>query len=678
VTNKSRFRKLDWLVLAGLLVSSAASAAGAARQESTKVLAPWTPIKYQSGVLQVWGREYGLGSSIFPRQITSGGRSLLAGPVSLKCQTMSKTLPAKPERVTTVLASPEEVKLSEDISFGNRVDATVSMRAEYDGLLIYKVHLNSAPAVSIDNLSLDIPLKTDVASYFQKYILMNKDWGKQATRSIPPGQGVVWQSPFNPYVWIGNENDGLFWFSQSAVDWRTDSAPLRFVRSKDGLKFIVSFINTPTRLSHDRDFEFGLQATPTRPLPRHWRSIGIIRTWPSRKGLSLAGLSNHPKPAVVILWPNKEDWKWFGFPEPRNPARMKALIHSFHSRGIKVVAYVQAEALAANMPAYKADISAWQYLPPVVDKFSPDVLAMGGPIHAVNPASGWGKFFMEHLQKFLNTYDVDGLYLDNIYLYPDTNRLQYPAGTGYPVLALRRLLRNIYTMVKEKNSGNLMMIHMSGHDLMPAISYSDVILDGEHVASRPWTCQSYKKMLSLEEFQGEFAGRQWGPTPMFLSTLGYKKGCLDTYQQSQYVLAYALVHGDRLWGEFKDDILERVYQVYRQFGVADARFVPYWNASGDVRVTAADTATSTDVKASFYVDQSQGHGPSALLVVANLGASATSAEIDPRLAAFGLARAHEATIYGFDAQTHESQQRLQGNGVRLTLPGYSFELVWIK
>lgn len=674
---KSLFTRVGWLLPAALLILPAGTAVGATSRESMKVLEPWTPIKYQSGALQVWGREYTLQSSILPRQITSDGQSLLDGPITLKCRAMGRTLPVRVRRLKNLLASPEEVKLRENISFGGGISATATLRAKYDGLLTYHIHLSSSRDVTIDNLSLDIPLKDGLASYFQNYILMNNDWGKQATHSIPTGQGVVWQSTFNPYVWIGNENDGLFWFAQTGVTWHTASDPLRFTRSNGKFNFIVSFVNTPTDLSQGLDFEFGLQATPTRPLSRHWNSIGIIKTWPSRSGLSLAAIGANPKPDVVILWPNSNDWKWFGFPEPRDPQRMKSLIHSFHSRGIKVVAYVQAEALASNMPAFKENISAWQYLPSVVDSFSSDVLAMGGPIHAVNPASRWRGFFLEHLQKFLDTYEVDGLYLDNIYLYPDTNRLQYPSGTVYPILAIRRLLQNIYAMVKAKNSGDLLMIHISGHDLTPAISYSDVILDGEHVASRAWTCHTYQKMLNLEEFQGEFAGRQWGPTPMFLSTLGYKKGCLDSYQQSQYVLAYALVHGDRLWGEFKDDILERVYEVYKQFGVADAQFIPYWKASGDVRVVGADTVAGTDVRASLYLHQGPGHDPSGLLVVSNLGPSATSAEIDPRKAALGLAQVRHAKTYFFEGQTQEEQLSLQGKRIRLNLPGYSFKLVWI-
>ena len=214
-----------------------------ARQDSMKVLAPWTPIKYQTNALHLWGRDYELASSALPRQITSSGKSLLAGPITFECWETGKTLPATLGRLTTVLALPEEVKLRGGFSLGDHIGATITLRAEYDGLLVYHIHLNSARGVRIDKCSLEIPVKNDVASYFQKYILMNNDWGKQATHTIPSGQGVVWHSPFNPDVWIGNPDNGLLWFSQSAVDWHTASDPLRFVRSGDHLKFIVSFIN---------------------------------------------------------------------------------------------------------------------------------------------------------------------------------------------------------------------------------------------------------------------------------------------------------------------------------------------------------------------------------------------------------------------------------------------------
>lgn len=653
-----------------LLLTSIALQTGSAHAASVPVLTPWTPIQYRAGVLRVWGREYDFKKSIFPRAITTHGVSILGAPIRLICRQGSKTLIARGSLVATRSATPAEVDLTSDLSFDRDISAIVALHIEYDGLMVYHVIVAAHRKTNIKELTLEIPVKASVASYFQKYILMNADWGKQATHAIPEGEGIVWQSAFNPYIWIGDESEGLFWFSQSNEDWRNGPAPLRLIREGSAVTLAVSFISIPTELSGEFHFDFGLQATPTRPLPAHWRSIRQILTWPLREGLS----PSNRKPRYVILWPNKNDWKYFGFPEPKNEDQMQALIRSLHARGIKVLVYVQAEAMAANIPRYEKNIAMWQYIPKVVDSFSSDVLAMGAPIHAVNPASGWANLFLDHLRGFLNTYHVDGLYLDNIYIYPDKNRLQYHEGTVYPILALRELVRNIYGMVKAKSKRNLVIIHMSAHDLMPVISYSDVILDGEDIASRPWTCKTYWKMLNIDEFRGEIYGRQWGPAPMFLSTLGYKKGCLDGYAPSEYVLAYALVHGNLLWGQFEDDILSRIYRIYDGFGIDRATFVPYWD-SGKYVHTTANKASGPVIKTSLYL---AGEPSRCLLVVSNLSPRQENVDVRLDLKKLGISKPHQALIWSVDGTTRESVAPLQGGQIGLSVPGYDFRLVSVN
>ena len=39
-----------------------------------RVPAPWTPVKVNEKVLEIWGRNYIFGETLFPRQITSQGR----------------------------------------------------------------------------------------------------------------------------------------------------------------------------------------------------------------------------------------------------------------------------------------------------------------------------------------------------------------------------------------------------------------------------------------------------------------------------------------------------------------------------------------------------------------------------------------------------------------------------
>jgi hypothetical protein len=253
--------------------------------------------------------------------------------------------------------------------------------------------------------------------------------------------------------------------------------------------------------------------------------------------------------------------------------------------------------------------------------------------------------------------------------------MHHSEGTGYPILGLRRLLRDIYTMVKAKNSRNLMMIHMSAHDLMPALSFSDVILDGEHIAARKWDCSEYWKMLNLEEFRGEIYGRQWGPAPMYLSTVGYKKGCLEAYAPSEYVLSYALIHDVLLWGRFTDDIMGRVYAVYDQFGVKDASFVPYWK-SGRYAKVESNGGPSSHVKASIYTNKGQTPNRT-LLIVSNLGQAEEDVTIKLDFAALGYSSPPKVRAFAIDSATHESNELPHDGRISLHLPGYTFRLVGI-
>jgi hypothetical protein len=219
---------------------------------------------------------------------------------------------------------------------------------------------------------------------------------------------------------------------------------------------------------------------------------------------------------------------------------------------------------------------------------------------------------------------------------------------------------------------------------MPVLSFSDVILDGEHVAARPWHCEKDEKYffgdsifpLSLEEFQGEFYGRQWGPAPMYLSTVGYKEGCLATKGPSEYVLAYALVHGVLLWGRFGDDIMSQVYKVYDDYAVNDASFIPYWQV-GAYLDTGVESAASSQIKTSLYLNKKEAPGR-ALLIVSNLGPTPENLTIKLHLGALGISKPPQVHVWTNGSATEESNATAEGGQIRLTLPRYSFELVGIN
>ncbi len=102
----------------------------------------------------------------------------------------------------------------------------------------------------------------------------------------PPGQGVVWdggQAPrtmkwrngFCPYLWLGGAERGLAWFGENDRGWITEKGgktPVQeLIREGGVLTLRVYLINIPTTLTQPTRLVYGLQASPTKPLPDNWR-----------------------------------------------------------------------------------------------------------------------------------------------------------------------------------------------------------------------------------------------------------------------------------------------------------------------------------------------------------------------------------------------------------------------
>jgi len=72
-----------------------------------------------------------------------------------------------------------------------------------------------------------------------------------------------------PYVWLGDNDRGLAWFAESDQGWAVEPADDALVvrHEEDAVALRVNLINTPTHLAGSRQYVFGLQATPVKPIP---------------------------------------------------------------------------------------------------------------------------------------------------------------------------------------------------------------------------------------------------------------------------------------------------------------------------------------------------------------------------------------------------------------------------
>jgi hypothetical protein len=154
-----------------------------------------------------------------------------------------------------------------------------------DGCMKVVVKLVPGPAPGpIDRLTVDIPLRASEA----KLLHETTDTLRQNfAGALPPGEGVVWDSrqghrskswlnAFTAYIWLGNPNRGLAWFAENDRGWITRkdmTLPLQEIfRQGDRVTLRIHLINQPTTITEPREIVFGLQASPTKPMPPGWRA----------------------------------------------------------------------------------------------------------------------------------------------------------------------------------------------------------------------------------------------------------------------------------------------------------------------------------------------------------------------------------------------------------------------
>jgi len=280
-----------------------------------EVFPPFTPLDVKGNTVAVVQRSYEMnGFGLFDK-VVSKGRDILAAPVTLKYTT------ATGAGTWTAAHGQFSGKLPHQAVFkaeakSPAVDIAAVSTIEMDGCV--KVEMQLAPGAApaeIQKLWLEIPLKDAEAPLMHAIA----DGVRQNHSGwTPKGAGVVWdgskavhsplwRNEFVPYVWLGAEERGLAWFGENDKGWCTEKGksktPLQELsRSGGTLTLRVYLINKPTTLTEPRALVFGLQATPTKPMPADWRKR----------------LPHIPGGLAVVPWgglqcasqgPFKDDWR---------------------------------------------------------------------------------------------------------------------------------------------------------------------------------------------------------------------------------------------------------------------------------------------------------------------------------------------------------------------------------
>jgi len=219
---------------------------------------PWTAVKSRPGSIRIYGRDY-RGTGVLPGQIVNQGKEMLAGPITLMMKSGGKSIDLAGISATDISSPDDRAVRTSSVSVG-RIKVRLLATTAFDGMMRLDIFLQSPKAV-IKSLILDIPLKKEFASFILPSI------GRIATPQRMPSS--TWKSHFLPCLWVGNDDMGLTWFSDSDQYYTPkDGEELEIVPSKERVTMRINIIRTPRVIKGKARITFGLMATPVRPRPK--------------------------------------------------------------------------------------------------------------------------------------------------------------------------------------------------------------------------------------------------------------------------------------------------------------------------------------------------------------------------------------------------------------------------
>jgi len=368
---------------------------------SDDVLPPWTPVKATAKAdgaveVDVWGRRHIFKGAIFPRQIETRGAEILASPITLSGRADGKAIAWTNGNVKIAKSSKTAASL-EHISKSDTATLRTRMDIEYDGYMIFDCEVKALQDMTLDALTLEIPLYTRYATL----CFGSNVYPEKKNPQIPMSTLHIGAVPgdlafrFSWNVWLGNEELGLTWQAESNEDWRyaDPQKAIEILPRGEITRFLANWINVPTKLAKGQTlhYKFALQATPVKPLLRDAWDLRILRSDPYTGSTGNPDLNlpdrwikiDHAKvdriysvfveelnlkepgpgrmPALQFykktgarhLWINTHDnWPW---PWPRDKQfarKLHRLINAAHANGLKIYSYLIHERMPTNVPEY--------------------------------------------------------------------------------------------------------------------------------------------------------------------------------------------------------------------------------------------------------------------------------------------------------------------------------------
>lgn len=459
---------------------------------------------------------------------------------------------------------------------------------ESDGYINYKVRLKAIKEISVSDIRLELPFRTDAAQYMI-------GMGLPGT-TVPDSHQAKWRGPYDSF-WIGGAYAGLWCELRGAdycgpllnlyhpappVSWcNNDKGGFRIVKGKSNTTAVIYSGERTFSAGDSIDFEWSFLITPVKKLnsasqftDRYYHNGE--NPLPSDSDLScgvrIVNLhhANNYNPHINYPFIAVDSMKWF--------------VNRMHAKGQKVKIYYTIRELTN----YATEIWALRslgneilgdgdgggftwlrehfitgYRPQWYQHFSDK--SSDASIVSAPGDSRWYNYYIEGLAWLVRNVDIDGLYLDDV---------------TYD----RRTVKRIRKVLDNTKPGCLLDLHSNtGFSKGPANQYAE-----------------YFPYIDKIWFGESFQYDQMSPANWLVETSGIPFGLMGDMLQGGGNRWLGMVYGMTVRHPWLTEGVtcdpRPVWEIWDRFGIASSVMKGYWDEDSPVKTTEKDILATAYVR----------------------------------------------------------------------------------
>jgi hypothetical protein len=548
---------------------------------------PWTPVRAAGNIADGWGRRITLDHTGLPAHITAVGQSLLAEPVGIEALIAGQ--PVRPTGKDSVEIEPNVhasgARWSAATALSPQLTLHVDGRLEFDGLMRFAVRLEGEDRAKLDRLTLNIPLRAEVA----ERMLLPTGIGRVPAAPAEPGAGgPLWESrtvrddelmgTLIPCIWLGTAQAGLTWAADHTRGWveKPGESVLTLDRDAAGNVILRVHLVQEAGGKFDHPMEFSLLPTPTKPLPAGWRNYATTDDWNYFWFTGWFGMQQREKKdgkeTIRISWDDPPAAAMEKGPPEAREKNQRMLPLPYNNPQF-TVPHPMPWVVTNESPMAKLLLEEWANIP-----------SRWGP---VKPVASYRDWAADTMRWWIEQQGYGGYYIDEAYGSdgPDMNLLN---GSGwfdrhrnlrgsYHGHDTREMLRRMYVLTQQHAPRPFLLVHTSSFGMAPLWgSFATATCSGEGDWEVHIPGQSLLDRLPPETLELA-SGKAFG----FMATFfGDKmKGDPELMAQSRRQIHAELMLYDMLPNARENDPESRaVRRIKTEFGIGegDVRFHGYW------------------------------------------------------------------------------------------------------